>query len=104
MYYLSIKLKKMLSKCFLNARSLHKHNDTRTDLNYSSSDVSIFSETRLSHPDIDDDYTFDGYSLFRNDGTSTTNVRPLAVQQSTVALIIIQAILTASLQMISRSL
>ena len=53
---------------FLNARSLHKHiNDIRTDLNYSSSDVCIFSETRLSHSDIDNDYSLDGYSLFRND-------------------------------------
>ena len=42
-------------------------NDIRTDLNYSSSDVSIFSETRLSHSDIDNDYSLDGYSLFRND-------------------------------------
>ena len=52
---------------FLNARSLHKHiNDICTDLNYSSSDVCIFSKTRLSHSDIDNDYSLDGYSLFRN--------------------------------------
>ena len=98
MYYLYKTEKNAFKVCFLNARSSHKHiNDIHTDLNYSSSDVSIFSETRLSHSDIDNDYSLDGYSLFRNDGTSTTNVRPLAVQQSTVALIIIQATLTASL-------
>ncbi|XP_048578998.1 ATP-dependent DNA helicase PIF1-like [Nematostella vectensis] len=34
--------------CFLNARSLHKHiDDIRHDLNYSSTDVNIFSETRF---------------------------------------------------------
>ena len=47
-----------------------------TDLNYSSSDLCIFSETRLSHSEIDNDFSLDGYSLFRSDGTSTTNVRP----------------------------
>jgi len=56
---------------------LHKHiEDVRRDLNYSSTDVSIFSETRFSHTDSDDMYSIDEYSLFRNDSTSTGNIRP----------------------------
>ena len=50
--------------------------DVRRDFNYSSTDVSIFSETRFSHSDSDDMYAIDKYSLFRNDETSTSNVRP----------------------------
>ena len=42
-----------LKVCYLNARSLHKHDvrkslhkqDVRKDINYSSTDISIFSET-----------------------------------------------------------
>ena len=63
--------------CFLNARSLHKHiDDIRHDLNYSSADVDIFSETRFSSFDIDDLYLLDNksYILFRNDCTTTQNV------------------------------
>ena len=63
--------------CFLNARSLHKHiEDVRRDLNYSSTDVNIFSETRFRHSDSDDMYEIHGYNLFRNDGTSTGTERP----------------------------
>ena len=63
--------------CFLNARSLHKHiDDVRKDLNYSSNDVNIFAETRYAHSDDNDIYAIDGYSLFRNDSTSTCGMRP----------------------------
>ena len=64
--------------CFLNTRSLHRHiEDIRKDMNYTSVDVNIFSETRLSHLDKDSDYAITGYSLFRNDNCSTTiNTRP----------------------------
>ena len=63
--------------CFLNARSLHRHiNDVRTDLNYSSTDVSIFSETRFCLSDNNSLYNINGYNLFRNDSTSTANTRP----------------------------
>ena len=63
--------------CFLNARSLHKHiDDVRKDLNYSSTDVNIFAETRYAHSDNNDIYAIDGYSLFRNDSMSTCDMRP----------------------------
>ena len=43
--------------CFLSARSLHKHiKDVRSDLNYSSTDVNIFSETRFCQFDSNDLY------------------------------------------------
>ena len=63
--------------CFLNARSLHKHiDDVRKDLNYSSTDVNIFTETRYACSDNNDIYAIDGYSLFRNDSPSTCGMRP----------------------------
>ena len=38
-----------LKLCYLKARSVHKHiQDLRKDLNYSSSDINIFAETRFS--------------------------------------------------------
>ena len=59
--------------CFLNTRSLHRHiEDIRKDMNYTSTDVNIFSETRLSHLDKDTDYAITGYTLFRNDNNSTS--------------------------------
>ena len=62
--------------CFLNARSLHKHiDDVRKDLNYSSTDVNIFAETRFAHSDNNDIYAIDGYNLFRNDSPSTCSMR-----------------------------
>ena len=43
-----------LKRCYLNTRSLHRHiEDVRKDLNYSNTDVNIFSETRFSHSDND---------------------------------------------------
>ena len=60
-----------LKICYLNARSLHKHiGDVRKDINYSSTDILIFSETRFSSQDPDEMYEIEGYSLFRNDDTS----------------------------------
>ena len=57
-----------LKICYLNARSLHKHiEDVRKDINYSSTDILIFSETRFSPSDADEMYCIDGYRLFRND-------------------------------------
>ena len=41
-------------------------------MNYTSTDVNIFSETRLSHLDKDTDYAITGYTLFRNDNNSTS--------------------------------
>ena len=67
---------------FLNARSLHKHiDDIRKDLNYLSSDVNIFAETRFSPFDSDSLYSLgnDNYTVFRNDAQSTdcaNNIRP----------------------------
>ena len=56
---------------------MHKHiDDVRKDLNYSSTDVDIFAETRYAHADNNDIYAIDGYSLFRNDSTSTCGMRP----------------------------
>ena len=65
--------------CFLNARSLHKHiDDIRHDLNYLSTDVNIFSETRFSQLDDDNLYHIKNYTLFRNDDTTrvSQNTRP----------------------------
>ena len=65
--------------CFLNARSLHKHiDDIRHDLNYLSTDVNIFSETRFSQQDDDNLYHIKDYTLFRNDDTTrvSQNARP----------------------------
>ncbi len=60
-----------LKICYLNARSLHKHiedvTDVQKDINYSSTDILIFSETRFSPLDADEMYSIDGYRLFRND-------------------------------------
>lgn len=47
------------------------------DLNYSSVDVNIFSETRLCHLDSNCNYIINGYTLFRNDTHSVgLNARP----------------------------
>ena len=60
--------------CNLNARSLHKHiDDVRHDLNFTNTDINIFSETRCRTSDNDITYDIDGYSLFRNDSQSLTS-------------------------------
>ena len=62
-----------LKVCYLNARSLHKHvEDVRKDINYSSTDISIFSETRFSPLDPDDMYNINGYTLFQNDSSDSS--------------------------------
>ncbi|CAB3978452.1 Hypothetical predicted protein [Paramuricea clavata] len=62
-----------LKVCYLNARSLHKHiEDVRKDINYSSMDIVIFTETRFNSSDTDDIYNIDGYRLFRNDVSQGT--------------------------------
>jgi exonuclease III len=56
-----------LKVCYLNARSLHKHiEDVRKDINYSSTDIVIFTETRFGPLDPDEMYNINGYRLFRN--------------------------------------
>ena len=47
----------------------------RKDLNYSSSDINIFAETRFSSQDPND---INGYNIFRNDNLNSSNglVRP----------------------------
>ena len=63
-----------LKICYLNARSLHKHiDDVRKDINYLSTDILIFTETRFSSHDPDELYAIEGYELFRNDETSNVN-------------------------------
>ena len=64
--------------CFLNSRSLHKHiEDICKDLNYSNTDVNIFSETRLYHLDSSSSYAISRYTLFRNDNeTVPLSTRP----------------------------
>lgn len=65
--------------CFPNARSLHKHiDDICHDLNYLSTDVNIFSETRFSQIDDYNLYHIKDYTLFRNDDTTrvSQNTRP----------------------------
>ena len=67
--------------CYLNTRSLHRHiDDICKDLNYSSTDISIFSETRFINSDHDNMYTIDGYNLFRNDSHLITLQDLLEVQ------------------------
>ena len=59
--------------CYLNARSLHKHiEDVRKDINYSSTDILIFSETRFSPLEPDNMYNINGYTLFRNDSSDSS--------------------------------
>ena len=62
-----------LQICFLNAWLLHKHiDDVRRDLNFTNTDINIFSETRcLTSDNIT--YDINGYSLFRNDSQSLTS-------------------------------
>ena len=63
-----------LKICYLNARSLHKHiDDVRKDINYSSADILIFTETRFSPHDPNEMYTIEGYELFRNDDILNVN-------------------------------
>ena len=63
-----------LKICYLNARSLHKHvDDVRKYMNYLSTDILIFTETRFSPHDPDEIYTIEGYEVFRNDETSNGN-------------------------------
>ena len=74
-----VKYESDLKVCFLNARSLHKHiDDVRHDFNFTSSDIAIFTETRISLFDNDELYTINGFQLFRNDGDMTyyNNGRP----------------------------
>ena len=58
---------------YLNARSLHKHINVRHDLNLTSTDINIFSETRCMRSDNDVMYEISGYTLFRNDSHSLTS-------------------------------
>lgn len=68
----------LLKICYLNTRSLHRHiEDVSKDLNYSTADINIFSETRFSLSDHDSIYAIQNYFLFRNDVTMTAiNIRP----------------------------
>ena len=65
--------------CYLNARSVHKHIQYfAKDLNYSSSDINIFAETRFSSHDANGMYDISGYNHFRNDNLNPSDglVRP----------------------------
>ena len=54
--------------CYLNTRSLHKHiKDVRHDLNFTSTYINIFSETRCMSSDNDNMYDIEDYTIFRND-------------------------------------
>ena len=56
---------------YLNARSLHKHiNDIRHELNFTNTDINIFSETRCMRSDNDAMYEITSYTLFRNESHS----------------------------------
>ena len=69
-----------LKLCFLNSRSLHRHIDAvRNDLNYTSTDINIFSETRFISSDNDNMYEIYGYTLFRNDDQPSVTSRPYGV-------------------------
>ncbi|XP_028418500.1 uncharacterized protein LOC114543885 [Dendronephthya gigantea] len=63
-----------LKICYLNARSLHKHiEDIRKDINYTSADILIFTETRFREEDPGEMYAIEGHELFRNDDVSNLN-------------------------------
>ena len=50
---------------------MHKHiDDVQHHLNFTNTDINIFSETRSMRSDNDSMYDIDGYTLFRNDGHS----------------------------------
>jgi hypothetical protein len=74
-----VKYESDLKVCFLNARSLHKHIDNvRHDFNFTSSDIAMFTETRITPCDDDEVYTINGFQLFQNDRDMTyhNNGRP----------------------------
>ena len=51
----------LLKVCYLNAKSVHRYiQDLCKDLNYSSADINIFSETRFSFQDPDHMYAIAG--------------------------------------------
>ena len=61
-----------LKLCYLNARPVHKHIQyLQKDLNYSSSDINTFAETRFSSQDVNGMYDISGYNLFRNDNLNS---------------------------------
>ena len=63
-----------LKLCYLSAISVHKHiQDLHKDLNYSSSDINIFAETRFSSQDPNDIHDKSGYNLFQNDNLNSSN-------------------------------
>ena len=63
-----------LKICYLNTRSSHKHiEDVRKDMNYSSADILVFTETRFSLQHSDEMYEIEGCTLFRNDYTLNLN-------------------------------
>ena len=58
----------VLKILFQNVRSLHLHvDDVLTDFNVQAADINIFVETALCSNDNDDDYSVEGFDLFRND-------------------------------------
>ena len=60
--------------CYLNAWLLHKHiDDVQRDLNFTNTDVNIFSETQCLMSNYDITYDINGYSLFRNDSQPLTS-------------------------------
>ena len=93
-----------LKVCFLNARSLRKHlSDILQDLNYTSTGVNKFSETRYSRSESDHLYLFNNekYTLFRNDAPPrvSENTRPFGGTAVTVVLTIIRDIHNAQTEM-----
>ena len=82
--------KASITICFLNARSLHKHiNDIRADLNYLSTDLTIFAETRFCHTDSNPIYTIPGTLYFKTTLLQIITKDPMVGLQYTIALIII---------------
>ncbi|MES9882338.1 MAG: AAA family ATPase [Sedimenticola sp.] len=60
-----------------NARSFHKHfQDCYSDQNLRAADIMIFSESRLTAADNDQDYQIPDFAIFRNDQTQFDNTRP----------------------------
>ena len=60
--------------CYLNTWLLHKHiDDVQCVLNFTNTDINIFSETRCLTSNNDITYDVNGYDLFRNDSESLTS-------------------------------
>lgn len=95
--------KQSIQLCFLNARSLHQHlDDVRHDLYFASSDMCMFVETRFFQCDTDNMFTLECFTLFRNDGQSSSSNRPYGGTAIYTNSNVLQAFLIDTIEMVLR--